>query len=201
MSSRDLRANASLWDDGFSMTKLKNLFGWPTATAFVWAFVALSGWYWTQAVIAASKPALPAVQRATASDDASNPITLPRLLGATPAAVAGLGPGPADRFVLSGVIASNIGQGAALIAVDGKPARPFAVGSELAPGYILVAVASREAMLAEGLNAPVRAVLTLPLLRSAETSAATQSAASSVATPPQRLHHLPAFQAQAVPLQ
>ena len=184
MPLRDLRVDASLWDDGFSMFKMKNAFGWHTTTAFVWAFVALSGWYWTQAVIAASKPPQSEVRRTASVSDVSNPVVLSRLLGATPAAMAGPGPGPVDRFVLSGVIASNVGQGAALIAVDGKPARPFAVGAELAPGYVLVSVASREAMLAEGLNAPVRAVLTLPLLRSAEVSAAPPSAASSVATPP-----------------
>ena len=129
--------------------------------------------------MAARVPAKTDAVPARAMDDMSNPVALARLLGATPPAEAGPGPAPADRFVLSGVIASSVGQGAALISVDGKPARAFAVGSELAPGYVLVAVASREAMLGEGLNAPVRAVLSLPLQRPAESSAAPLSAASS----------------------
>ena len=162
------------------MFKLKNSPGWRTATVLVWALVVISGWYWTQSVIAASKLPGSVVPRTAIMDDLSSPISLSKLLGATPPTVAG--PGPADRFVLSGVIASSVGLGAALIAVDGKPARPFEVGSELAPGYVLVSVATREAMLAEGLNVPIRAILSLPLQRSAETSVAPQGAASSTST-------------------
>ena len=153
------------------MSKLQSVIGWRMATTLVWAAVAVSGWYWTQVSLAAGGPLMIEAPSITAPPEISRPQELARLLGAAAPAVAGPGPGPADRFILSGVIASLVGQGAALISVDGKPARPFAVGAELAPGYVLVSVAPREAMLAEGLFAPVRAVLSLPLQSEASTVA------------------------------
>ena len=122
-----------------------------------------------------------------APPDLTTTVVLGRLLGAKSLPQADPGPNPADRFVLSGVIASRVGQGAALIAVDGKPAQPFTVGSALAPGYVLVSVAPREAMLAEEINAPVRLTLILPLQVSAQPSAALPSTATigaSIAAPP-----------------
>ena len=145
--------------------------GWRMATAVVWAGVAMSGWYWTQVGLAAGGPVLIDAPSPVTTPEVSSPVELARLLGASAPVAAGPGPGPADRFVLSGVIASVRGQGAALISVDGKPARPFALGSELAPGYVLVSVAQREARLAEGLFAPVRVVLSLPVPRQAESTA------------------------------
>ena len=121
---------------------------------------------------------------AAAAPEISSPMELARLLGAVAPAAAGPGPGPQDRFILSGVIASLVGQGAALISVDGKPARPFAVGSELAPGYVLVSVAPRAAMLAEGLFAPVRAVLSLPLPQQGEATSIAPVLASAVPITP-----------------
>jgi len=153
------------------------------ATALVWAAVAVSGWYWMQVGLAAGGPPMLEAPSITAPPEISRPMELARLLGAAAPVAAGPGPGPADRFVLSGVIASLVGQGAALISVDGKPARPFAVGAELAPGYVLVSVAPREAMLAEGLFAPVRAVLSLPLLQSEASTAAPAPAPAVPVTP------------------
>lgn len=155
-------------------------------TAVVWAGVTMSGWYWTQVGLAVGSPVLVVAPSAVKTPEISSPVEWARLLGATAPVAAGSGPGPTDRFILSGVIASGVGQGAALVAVDGKPARPFAVGSELAPGYVLVSVAPREAMLAEGLFAPVRAVLSLPmpLPLQAESSAVPPAIAPAVPVPP-----------------
>jgi general secretion pathway protein C len=141
------------------------------ATAVVWAGVAASGWYWTQVGLAAERPLTVGSPSAMAVPETSRPQELARLLGAAAPVAASPGPSPADRFILSGVIASSAGQGAALISVDGKPARPFAVGSELAPGYVLISVAKREAMLADGQLAPVRAVLSMPSPRHEQPSA------------------------------
>jgi general secretion pathway protein C len=153
-------------------------------TAVVWAGVPMSGWYWTQVGLAVGSPVLVVAPSAVKTPEISSPVEWARLLGATAPVAAGSGPGPTDRFILSGVIASGVGQGAALVAVDGKPARPFAVGSELAPGYVLVSVAPREAMLAEGLFAPVRAVLSLPMPLQAESSAVPPAIAPAVPVPP-----------------
>ena len=154
------------------MSKLQNANGWRLATAVVWAGVAASGWYWTQVGLAAERPLLVGAPSAVAVPETLRPQELARLLGTAAPVAASAGPSPADRFILSGVIASLAGQGAALISVDGKPARPFTVGSELAPGYVLVSVAKREAMLADGQMAPVRAVLSMPSPRHEQASAA-----------------------------
>ena len=55
-------------------------------------------------------------------------------------------PEAASRFVLLGVVADTDGQGAALIAVDGKPPRPFRVGAKVADGYVLHSVSARAAI-------------------------------------------------------
>ena len=69
---------------------------------------------------------------------------------------------PAQRFVLLGVLARPSGRGAALIAVDGAPPRPFAVGAELAPGFVLQRLAPREVLLGESAQGPVKLSLPLP---------------------------------------
>ena len=154
------------------MSKLQNSIGWRMATAVVWAGVAASGWYWTQVGLAAERPLIVGVPSTTAVPETSRPLELTRLLGAAAPVATSPGPSPADRFILSGVIASPAGQGAALISIDGKPARPFAVGSELAPGYVLVFVTKQEAMLADGQLAPVRVVLSMPMPLHEQPSAA-----------------------------
>ncbi|MGQ0711375.1 MAG: type II secretion system protein N [Rhodoferax sp.] len=53
------------------------------------------------------------------------------------------------RLALQGVVAPKGAQGgAALIAVDGKPPKPYRVGAEVVDGWRLVAVAPRRAELA-----------------------------------------------------
>ncbi len=84
----------------------------------------------------------------------------------------------ASRFVLTGVVAGRSQQGAALIAVDGKPPKPFAVGARVADDWTLRSVQPRRAALVraraaeegtEGATAPSDAahaelVLELPAL-------------------------------------
>ncbi|RZL92290.1 MAG: general secretion pathway protein C [Variovorax sp.] len=102
----------------------------------------------------------PAVAAAPAAVD---PIAVGRLLGAVDApAVAAASPDAASRFVLLGVIADADGQGAALIAVDGKPARPFRVGGRLADGYVLQSVGARAATLGGSAQGPAAFTLQLP---------------------------------------
>jgi len=75
-----------------------------------------------------------------------------------------------SRFVLAGVVASRSQLGAALIAVDGKPAKPYAVGARVGDGWMLKSVQPRRAVLlrvaadAQGLPGPVEMVLELPAL-------------------------------------
>lgn len=172
------------------------------STALIWAAVVVSGWYWIQTAKSAGLRVKSDAPSAAVLQDRFDTASLARLLGASPPkdAGAGAGPVPSDRFVLSGLVARSNGQGAALIAVDGKPARTFVVGSELAPGYVLVAVTAREALLAEGLNSPVRAALVLPLQGSAPPSAALQGITSTT-TSAARVVTAPAASAPIAPEQ
>ena len=175
------------------MAKLRLAIIRYVVTAIVWLAVALSGWYWMTAGVKTQLPArFDTVPRALQPDSADS-VGLARILGATSPVDSGPGPGLSPRFVMSGVIAGRLGQGAALISVDGKPARAFAVGAELALGYVLAAVAPREAMLAERVLGPVVAVLSMPLQRLTEVAAAPStigsgatraSADSAVPVPP-----------------
>jgi general secretion pathway protein C len=69
----------------------------------------------------------------------------------------------ASRFVLTGVVAGRFErQSIALIAVDGKPARPYRVGAQVTEGVVLQSVQNRQADLASDKDAPVSATLELP---------------------------------------
>ena len=70
----------------------------------------------------------------------------------------------ASRFVLQGVVAVAPGGGAALIAVDGKPARPFRVGSAVEEGLILQSATARQATLAGTQEGPALVTLDMPPL-------------------------------------
>jgi general secretion pathway protein C len=84
-----------------------------------------------------------------------------RLLG-TEVVAAAAAPEAASRFRLTGIIARSGGQGVALVSIDGKPAKPYRVGSQLEEGWMLQSVQQRQAALATDANAPVRLQLELP---------------------------------------
>jgi general secretion pathway protein C len=67
-------------------------------------------------------------------------------------------------FVLLGVIAEGTRGGAALISVDGKPAKPYAVGTAVDGNLVLQSVTPRRATLAAGLDSPAQITLELPAL-------------------------------------
>ncbi len=120
----------------------------------VWALVAASVVFWGLRLFvkgpAAPAQTLPVAQSMVARGD------LTRLFGAAPAAVAvapAPEPGLASRFRLFGVMAPKAGQpappnhGLALIAVDGKPARPYAVGAAVDADLVVQSVSLRSAAL------------------------------------------------------
>jgi len=139
---------------------------WAVAgTTFVlWALVAASAVYWglklTGGAGAATAPA------ATRTAAPADPAAVARLLGSTPARasvapVASL----ASRFALVGVVASRGPNGAALIAVDGKPAKPFRVGAAIDESLVLQSVEGRRAVLAASADGPPVVTLELPPIR------------------------------------
>jgi general secretion pathway protein C len=97
-----------------------------------------------------------------------DPSAVGRLLGYVPQAagpqVATSAPNLASRFVLTGVVAGNSRGGAALIAVDGRPPKPFRVGRAIDEGVMLKAVQGRTAVLAATVDGPDLLTLELPPL-------------------------------------
>ncbi len=136
---------------------------WAVAggTFVLWGLVAASGVYWAMKLGSApvTGPAAPLAPSAPPSD----PATVARLLGATPA-------GPAatpvaslsSRFNLLGIVAGQDGGGAALISVDGKPPKPYRVGSPVDEGLVLQSVQQRSAAIGPSLQAPSALTLELP---------------------------------------
>lgn len=131
-------------------------------TLVVWALAAASVAYWSLRLLARPGAAAP-VPLAASAPFTPDPAIVARLLGATPAQAvpqASL----ASRFALSGVVAGAPGGGAALIAVDGKPARPFRVGSLVEEGLVLQSASARQATLGETRNSPALVTLDMPSL-------------------------------------
>ena len=90
-----------------------------------------------------------AIRRVGLNSDTEHASTEPRALGAagsisTPSAAPVLA---ASRFVLAGVVAGDSQQGATLISVDGKAAKPFVVGTRLGDEWFVKSVQSRRAVL------------------------------------------------------
>ena len=136
------------------------------ATLLVWGVAVASCVYWglrllprvPAAAVAAPIRALPPV----------DPAAVARLLGAT-AVTQSTAAAPvtslASRFSLLGVVAAQSRRGAALIAVDGKPARPFRVGTSIDQGLVLKSVEGRRAVIASSLDGPAVLTLELPPLK------------------------------------
>lgn len=116
-------------------------------TAFVvWALVAASVVFWGLRLMVRA-PGAPA-HAVAVGDAGALRGDLARLLGATPSTPSATPAAPelASRFKLLGVMASKQGEsGYALIAVDAKPARAYAVGTPLDGNLVLQSVSLRSA--------------------------------------------------------
>lgn len=102
-----------------------------------------------------------------------DPLKVARLLGAadsTAAAAAAPVVAAASRFSLVGVVAGASRTGTALIAVDGKPAKPYRVGAVVDAGYMLQSVGPRIAVLAPAAGAPASLTLEMAQPRPAGTA-------------------------------
>ena len=95
-----------------------------------------------------------------------NQVAVARLLGQgeAPAETVAVAD-PGSRFRLTGIIASTAGQGVALLSVDGKPAKPYSVGSSIENGLMLQSVERRSVALASDARAAVRVRLELPSIQ------------------------------------
>ena len=138
------------------------------ATFSLAALAAASAAYWVLKWIAVAPTGAEAAQ-VYAAPAQTDPQVVARLLGGglPGAASAPQGAVPASaasRFKLSGVVANRAQGGYALIAVDGKPAKPYRVGAQVDDALVLHSVAARSAALAASRDAPVSFTLELPKL-------------------------------------
>ena len=136
------------------------------ATLVLWLLAAGSCVYWGLRMAPRSAPA--AVVPAARQPFSTDPGAVARLLGAS--ALVAASPGQpavslASRFNLLGVVASRSNRGAALIAVDGKPPRPYRVGSPVDEGLVLQSVNVRRAVLAASAGGPPVLTLDLPAIK------------------------------------
>jgi general secretion pathway protein C len=133
------------------------------ATLVLWLLAAGSCVYWGLRMAPRATPA--AVAAPSRPAFAADPAAVARFLGASPV----LASGPtqpavslASRFTLTGVVASRSNRGAALIAIDGKPARPYRVGAPIDEGLVLQSVEGRRAVIAATAGGPPVLTLELP---------------------------------------
>ena len=144
------------------VSNLHNRWAVAGATFVLWALTAASAVFWGLK-FAARSGAVPMISAAAHAAPPADPVAVARLLGASPAAAQAPAASAASRFALVGVVASRTHQGAALIAVDGKPAKPFRIGAAVDDRLILQSVESRRAVLAESATGPAVVTLELPL--------------------------------------
>ncbi|TAM48003.1 MAG: hypothetical protein EPN61_04100 [Burkholderiaceae bacterium] len=156
-----------------------------SATLIVWALAAASVVFWALKFVPA--PSAPtALPIAGSGAPAVDPAAVARLLGANAAAPAAQTTSGASRYVLLGVVADREHRGAALIAVDGKPPKPFRVGATVDDGLLLQSVAPRRALLGPSLGAPASVTLDLPVATEAPAASAQVNtrATAAVSLPP-----------------
>jgi len=135
------------------------------ATFALWALAAGSAVFWGLKV-GAGAPSVPVPPAAPRQVAAVDPAALARLLGGAPSLVSAPAmPSLASRFHLVGVAAgADSGGGAAVISVDGKPGRPYRVGTAIEEGVVLQSVRGRQAVLGSADGLPLL-TLELPPLK------------------------------------
>lgn len=132
----------------------------PLASLAVWAAVAFSAVTWGLRWSATGASPSQSAATALALPDLDS-AAVARSLGAKPVqAVAA--PTLASRFQLQGVMAGVASQGAALLAVDGKAAKPYRVGAVVAEGLVLQSAQGRRVSLGATKEGAPSLVLELP---------------------------------------
>jgi len=135
----------------------------PLATTGLWALAAGAAVFWALRLSspADAVAAAAAMPRPSVTADAE---AVGRLLGVVSAQTAApAAPEAASRFALVGVVADPSNQGAALIAIDGKPPKPFRVGTRVGDNYVLQSVGVRAATLGAQVDGPPAFTLQLPV--------------------------------------
>lgn len=136
---------------------------WPALVAgLLWLAAGLSAGYWV--LLAAGRSPVTPVPASVGGPAQVDTAQVARALGALPAvAVESAAPvAAAGRYTLQGVVAVGTERGAALIAIDTQPARPYRVGAEVDGGLILQAVSAQEVRLGPSAQGPASVTLAMP---------------------------------------
>lgn len=143
-------------------TNAFQVWGTRLATLVLAALAALSGTYWALKSTHANSVSAATPAAGFAGLD---PLALARALGGGgTVAPAGPAAAPSTAYVLVGVLAEGQKGGAALISIDGKPAKPYRVGSTVDANLVVQSVAGRRAVLASGMDGPAQMTLEMPPL-------------------------------------
>ena len=144
-------------------TRSHQPWGVRLGTLTIWALAAASAAYWGLR-LTARPPGMPAPTAAPAPV-AADVQAMARLLGAVTAQTPQAAAAPvSSRFALVGVLAGQQGgSGAALIAVDGKPAKPYRVGATVDAGLVLQSLGPRQARLGAGQEGVTTVTLEMPV--------------------------------------
>jgi general secretion pathway protein C len=160
----DARGNKAFHDNRRMFARL---------SAFViWSLVAATAVFWALRLAASPAPVPPYAVAVSKSIVVRGDLT--RLFGAPPrvAVVAGAAPEAPSRYKLLGVMAprskaaqAEEGRGVALIAVDGKPAKAYAIGARLDGDLVLQSVGLRTAAIgtAQGTRSVLLELPALPV--------------------------------------
>ena len=136
------------------VTNTRNRWMLRAATFLLWAGAAGCAVFWGLRLAAPASGALVATVDG-GGPAAADPVAVARLLGASSGPLAAVPVAAvASRFTLLGVLAGRDSGGAALIAVDGKPARPVRVGGTLEEGLVLQSLSGRTAVLGADRDGP-----------------------------------------------
>jgi len=138
---------------------------WPVVAAGVlWLVAGLTAGYWVLQVLGRSE--LVPVAAAPAALPAADSVAVARALGLPDpeagVAADGMTAPVSLRYTLLGVVADRQQLGAALIAIDGEPPRPYPVGAVLEGGLVLQSVDRQVARLGPSRNGPSTVELRVP---------------------------------------
>jgi general secretion pathway protein C len=134
------------------------------AAGALWLAAGLSAGYW--ALLAWGRSPVTPVAAVALAPAGSDAASVARALGASAPVATADAPVPvaaASRYRLLGVVDQAGRNGAALIAIDSQPPRPYTVGAALEGGLVLQSVNRRGAQLGVSGTGPTTVELSLPL--------------------------------------
>ncbi len=133
------------------------------AAGLLWLAAGLSAGYW--ALLAWGRSPVTPVAAVAMAPVGSDAAAVARALGAVAPVATAQAPAPvaaSSRYRLLGVVDQSGRNGAALIAIDSQPPRPYTVGATLEGGLVLQSVDRRGAKLGASSAGPATVELSLP---------------------------------------